>query len=110
MIRRPPRSTLFPYTTLFRSQVVFGRGHHILMFLLYHGWESNRLERRVARDVKALERHHAAVLEHWDGDTDRLVEVRQELERLWRLRGRQDVVEVLRTKSAPAVDAPPVVR
>src|SRR3712207_8617264 len=25
MIRRPPRSTLFPYTTLFRS-----RGHHVL--------------------------------------------------------------------------------
>src|SRR2546422_4730273 len=31
MIRRPPRSTLFPYTTLFRSQHAFcnrnGRGH-----------------------------------------------------------------------------------
>src|SRR5260221_9498882 len=25
MIRRPPRSTLFPYTTLFRSKVVFHR-------------------------------------------------------------------------------------
>src|SRR5258706_3891169 len=25
MIRRPPRSTLFPYTTLFRSR---GHGHH----------------------------------------------------------------------------------
>src|SRR2546421_4192332 len=24
MIRRPPRSTLFPYTTLFRSPVVYG--------------------------------------------------------------------------------------
>src|SRR5947209_15470971 len=24
MIRRPPRSTLFPYTTLFRSQELFG--------------------------------------------------------------------------------------
>src|SRR2546422_11503311 len=24
MIRRPPRSTLFPYTTLFRSQTEFG--------------------------------------------------------------------------------------
>src|SRR5258708_16095359 len=24
MIRRPPRSTLFPYTTLFRSPVAFG--------------------------------------------------------------------------------------
>src|SRR3989454_5657782 len=23
MIRRPPRSTLFPYTTLFRSEVIF---------------------------------------------------------------------------------------
>src|SRR2546425_8063550 len=26
MIRRPPRSTLFPYTTLFRSHQRFGRG------------------------------------------------------------------------------------
>src|SRR2546430_15581523 len=26
MIRRPPRSTLFPYTTLFRSQPTAGRG------------------------------------------------------------------------------------
>src|SRR3712207_7394912 len=26
MIRRPPRSTLFPYTTLFRSQLVAGEG------------------------------------------------------------------------------------
>src|SRR2546426_6237180 len=25
MIRRPPRSTLFPYTTLFRSQKFFGK-------------------------------------------------------------------------------------
>src|SRR2546421_9452362 len=28
MIRRPPRSTLFPYTTLFRSQVGHGRAAH----------------------------------------------------------------------------------
>src|SRR3712207_7711288 len=26
MIRRPPRSTLFPYTTLFRSRAATGRG------------------------------------------------------------------------------------
>src|SRR5258706_1748686 len=33
MIRRPPRSTLFPYTTLFRSDQVagwFGRGRRFL--------------------------------------------------------------------------------
>src|SRR2546422_3298260 len=28
MIRRPPRSTLFPYTTLFRSRHVFGGQSH----------------------------------------------------------------------------------
>src|SRR5258706_10501229 len=28
MIRRPPRSTLFPYTTLFRSHLRSGRQHY----------------------------------------------------------------------------------
>src|SRR3712207_9169769 len=28
MIRRPPRSTLFPYTTLFRSRCLDGHGAH----------------------------------------------------------------------------------
>src|SRR3712207_7575485 len=32
MIRRPPRSTLFPYTTLFRSK--FGRSHERLDVLI----------------------------------------------------------------------------
>src|SRR2546421_12010362 len=30
MIRRPPRSTLFPYTTLFRSVPAVDRGHGIV--------------------------------------------------------------------------------
>src|SRR2546430_14767570 len=35
MIRRPPRSTLFPYTTLFRSllALAFGRSRHVLLVL-----------------------------------------------------------------------------
>src|SRR5258708_21929872 len=33
MIRRPPRSTLFPYTTLFRSDVLFPK--------VYPQWSSN---------------------------------------------------------------------
>src|SRR5260221_9853221 len=34
MIRRPPRSTLFPYTTLFRSRPVCGiaPGAHVIMY------------------------------------------------------------------------------
>src|SRR2546426_2130393 len=36
MIRRPPRSTLFPYTTLFRSHLIFTLHTH-LPFVLNHG-------------------------------------------------------------------------
>src|SRR3712207_8746258 len=35
MIRRPPRSTLFPYTTLFRSAQ--GQGQQVGLLLLQHG-------------------------------------------------------------------------
>src|SRR2546422_11391527 len=40
MIRRPPRSTLFPYTTLFRSEVDRGRG----------GERCRRVDRHVRAD------------------------------------------------------------
>src|SRR5258705_5342111 len=43
MIRRPPRSTLFPYTTLFRSHPVFLRSHFsIAMQLIQHRQEKRR--------------------------------------------------------------------
>src|SRR2546430_3465614 len=42
MIRRPPRSTLFPYTTLFRSQRAVPAAHH-----------DDRLLRHVRHDVIA---------------------------------------------------------
>src|SRR5258708_19680169 len=42
MIRRPPRSTLFPYTTLFRSLLALGLSrygyHRLLVFLAYPYW------------------------------------------------------------------------
>src|SRR3712207_7272524 len=36
MIRRPPRSTLFPYTTLFRSSVAGGSGNRFCMVTSNH--------------------------------------------------------------------------
>src|SRR5256885_6374035 len=45
MIRRPPRSTLFPYTTLFRSQ---HRGHRT------HLADLRRVARAAQRDMPAL--------------------------------------------------------
>src|SRR3712207_7185001 len=53
MIRRPPRSTLFPYTTLFRSEVAHGEqraaGPHQRHRALAHGNEA------VTRDVERLQ-------------------------------------------------------
>src|SRR5436190_3406780 len=50
MIRRPPRSTLFPYTTLFRS----------LFLRLLRRREADDLDARSVRDVHSL--HHVDIL------------------------------------------------
>src|SRR5256885_10934447 len=45
MIRRPPRSTLFPYTTLFRSLQQFGHEsvpEQLLLQPLEHRWADHR--------------------------------------------------------------------
>src|SRR5947209_12119603 len=57
MIRRPPRSTLFPYTTLFRSRLrEAARGHH-------RGEGDRRAVRRHRRDRKStrLNSSHANI-------------------------------------------------
>src|SRR5689334_25443738 len=54
MIRRPPRSTLFPYTTLFRSVVVLHLAHPL---------DAERLPREIlARAPATLATGHAASL------------------------------------------------
>src|SRR5256885_10025632 len=50
MIRRPPRSTLFPYTTLFRS----GFGSFILICLVSHLTKSSRLGDRSTHIVNPV--------------------------------------------------------
>src|SRR3712207_7177275 len=40
MIRRPPRSTLCPYTTLFRSAIGNGAGYVALLLLAYETFHS----------------------------------------------------------------------
>src|SRR3712207_9295662 len=53
MIRRPPRSTLFPYTTLFRSWQAAGR-------ILLAAWD----EANLARVSSAVERWHSILRPH----------------------------------------------
>src|SRR2546430_8739953 len=52
MIRRPPRSTLFPYTTLFRSQLLAHRPD--LVVVLLRGNVDTRLRKWRAGEVDAL--------------------------------------------------------
>src|SRR3712207_7784572 len=65
MIRRPPRSTLFPYTTLFRSRVVRGRARGGAASASVRAYGSGRPEsppRRRARPAfRGRDRHGALV-------------------------------------------------
>src|SRR2546427_9604893 len=49
MIRRPPRSTLFPYTTLFRSLVVAYGAIHVPVVSVRDIRNASRRERSVVR-------------------------------------------------------------
>src|SRR5260370_19400826 len=61
MIRRPPRSTLFPYTTLFRSQVtprVATPGHSALASLIPRaGWPDQSGHSRSEEHTSELQSH-----------------------------------------------------
>src|SRR5688572_32531193 len=56
MIRRPPRSTLFPYTTLFRSRVVAGRFRRWRreQRAASGGWRPRRIDRAAGVDDRRV--------------------------------------------------------
>src|SRR2546425_8833274 len=61
MIRRPPRSTLFPYTTLFRSLAAIGGENQVVRFGHQHPGDSgqtrDRAKVRAGRTVDRSEEH-----------------------------------------------------
>src|SRR3989441_12149067 len=61
MIRRPPRSTLFPYTTLFRSHAFV---HHHVAFFAQHMAEMKVMSHEASpRAVSAIKRKYVDLLE-----------------------------------------------
>src|SRR3712207_7723139 len=56
MIRRPPRSTLFPYTTLFRSGRVAGQPEHLDAAVVLPRVARRRHEGRQVLAVEGVER------------------------------------------------------
>src|SRR5256885_7888391 len=67
MIRRPPRSTLFPYTTLFRSVGLAALEHGQARRLVGHGLEHEPLDARALAPVRLLrlqDQLHAGIERH----------------------------------------------
>src|SRR2546427_3749089 len=60
MIRRPPRSTLFPYTTLFRSQLgTVGSGNHFVEV----GYVAETFDAAVAQRLGLRSEEHTSELQ-----------------------------------------------
>src|SRR3712207_9556545 len=74
MIRRPPRSTLFPYTTLFRSKFELERRQEVLLEELRR--LNAVLEQRVAERTRELEQANRLLTQR----TGELEEANQKLE------------------------------
>src|SRR5258706_5302320 len=79
MIRRPPRSTLFPYTTLFRSRpnsdsIAIGPLHHHRLFAHPVSRENHTHEhlprpKRECRLVVHYRRHEGSQRRDWNNST-----------------------------------------
>src|SRR2546426_5655691 len=63
MIRRPPRSTLFPYTTLFRSEGLHRAGQALVRSL-----DPARIVSTIAAKALEVSRADAAILFRLDAD------------------------------------------
>src|SRR3712207_9004626 len=66
MIRRPPRSTLFPYTTLFRSRQVVGKKSDALEVEIFEDLGPDPVVSEVGREAEllvGLDRVHPLVLQ-----------------------------------------------
>ena len=94
MIRRPPRSTLFPYTTLFRSALV-ALGVNLLASLLLHLFVARPVMRlSAAADQVRLQRARAISLPDLEERKDEIGDLARSLETMTdTLSTRMDAIE-----------------
>src|SRR5688572_31293519 len=99
MIRRPPRSTLFPYTTLFRSHQDRGgvdkeEGHDIGAPAEAHGSPARRHRRRAGDrrgDIRRSEEHTSELQSQSNLVCRLLLEKKKDTGRNWTLQAREEV-------------------
>src|SRR3712207_8949321 len=71
MMLRPPRSTLFPYTTLFRSRFVLGlgSGENLNEHITGEGWPPvDQRQEMLAEAATLIRELHTGELTTWEGD------------------------------------------
>src|SRR3712207_8754724 len=95
MIRRPPRSTLFPYTTLFRSVLVIGsrnssNSNRLVEVARDHGAESHLIDNETQVQEEWLEGKRVVGISSGASAPEELV---QRLIGFFRERGTTDVSE-----------------
>src|SRR3712207_8715867 len=78
MIRRPPRSTLFPYTTLFRSMRTVSGSRSKAVVQASSGWV--RSSSAIATGSFGIDQHRAGDLDRDEGAVDRSEEHTSELQ------------------------------
>ncbi len=66
-----------------RCHVAFGKGHWVLLYILYRGRESNRLEDRVIRFVGEIESRFGPMLQAWRGDMKDVEPLKEYLKEAW---------------------------
>ena len=84
-----------------KHHVAFGRGHSLLLYVVYRGREWNRLERRVIRFVHDLEVQFGTLVGAWDGNVDALSPLRRYLEHAWDLHSKELASDALERPPIP---------
>ncbi|TLZ70822.1 MAG: hypothetical protein E6K10_06585 [Methanobacteriota archaeon] len=89
-----------------RHHIAFGRGRHALLYVVYRGRESNRLERQVQHVVGEIEGRYARELDGWNGDMERVAAMRGFLEKWFGMREAPDPGPAGRQANTPPVPPP----
>lgn len=68
-----------------RHHIAFARGRWSLLYVVYRGRESNRLEARIEALVREIEAQYGDLLRTWNGDVAKVSQLRGRLATAWRM-------------------------
>src|SRR4030067_627912 len=88
-------------------RVALAKGQYVTLLVLYRGRASGRIDRRAQEVVREVEKRFKGVLVDWNGDMDRISDVKLLLERLY---GAKETGGFMPRLSPPPPPRPPRAR